>query len=158
MTERSPSRTPEPATPPRASAFVDEQRETVIAVFGDSARSGRWVPPERLLAVAGFGNVKLDFRDADLPEGPTEIRPFAVFGNVELIVPRDLDVELNGVSVFGKVQHRSARQAGRKLIDRVLGRPASGPVDGDEVDDGDHWLVVHGWAVFGNVKVTVVDP
>ena len=158
MSERSPSRTPAPATPSRASAFADEQRETVVAVFGDSARSGSWVPPEHLLAIAGFGNIKLDFRDADLPEGPTEVRPFAVFGNVELIVPRHLDVELNGISVFGKIQHRSAHQAGRKLIDRVLGRPAPSAASDAEEEDEDRWLVVHGWAVFGNVKVTVVDP
>jgi hypothetical protein len=127
-----------------------------VAVFGDSARSGSWLPPDRLYAVAGFGNVKLDFRDADLPEGPTEIRAFAVFGNVELLVPRSLDVELNGVSVFGSIKHHSDRQAGRKLLDRVLGKPPPPPAPPAE-DDEDRWLVVQGWAVFGNVRVTVID-
>jgi predicted membrane protein len=94
----------------------------VVAVFGDSARSGAWLPPDELRAVAGFGNVRLDFREADLPPGPTEIRAFAVFGNVELLVPRGLDVELSGVSLFGSVHHRSDRKAGRQILDRVLGR------------------------------------
>lgn len=126
-----------------------------MAVFGDSARSGAWLPPDELRAVAGFGNVRLDFREADLPPGPTEIRAFAVFGNVELLVPRGLDVELSGVSLFGSVHHRSDRKAGRQILDRVLGRP---PAADPPADDGeDRWLVVHGWAVFGNVKVTVLD-
>lgn len=164
MSERPRSDAPGPAgasppaepAPPAEPVWDDEQRETVVAVFGDTARSGAWCPPDRLVAVAGFGNVKLDFRDADLPGGPTEIRPFAVFGNVELVVPRRLDVELNGVSLFGKIQHRSDRTAGRKLFDRVLGKaPAPAAVPDD---DEDRWLVVRAWAVFGNVRVTVVEP
>jgi predicted membrane protein len=159
MSERSRSDAPAPArsAPPAAEpVWHDEQRETVVAVFGDTARSGAWYPPERLVAVAGFGNVKLDFRDADLPGGPTEVLPFAVFGNVELVVPRHLDVELNGVSLFGKIQHRSDRKAGRKLFDRVLGKA---PAQAAAVeDDEDRWIVVRAWAVFGNVRVTVVEP
>jgi hypothetical protein len=158
MGERSPD-APAPAPPsaPAAGAsWPGDERETVVAVFGDSARAGTWYPPEQLVAVAGFGNVKLDFRHADLPPGPTEIRPFAVFGNVELIVPRHLDVELNGVSLFGRIEHKSLRPAGRKLFDRVLGKtPAPPPAPPD--DDEDRWLVVQGWAVFGNVKVKIVE-
>lgn len=160
MSERSDPQPPAPRPDlPADDGWQDEQQETVVAVFGDSARSGSWYPPERLIAIAGFGNVKLDFREADLPGGPTEIRPFAVFGNVELIVPRGLDVELNGVSVFGSIKHTSDRKAGRKLIDRVLGKPPpSHPPAHPDDDEEDRWLVVQGWAVFGNVRVKVVDP
>ncbi|NNL67829.1 MAG: hypothetical protein HKP30_16390 [Myxococcales bacterium] len=135
-----------------------EDRETVVAVFGDSARSGAWLPPERLNAIAGFGNVLLDFTDADLPPGPTEVHGWAVFGNVILRVPRRIDVELNGVSIFGSVKHQSDEKAGKskKLLDRVLGNGPGAEAPPTEVDE-DRWLVVKGWAVFGNIKVTVVD-
>jgi len=148
-------REPRPAAAAQAARWDEGPRETVVAVFGDAARSGAWLPPERLHAVAGFGNVRLDFREADLPPGPTEIRAFAVFGNVELFVPRGLDVELGGVSLFGSIRHRSDRKVGRKILDRVLGEPPAADPRPD--DDEDRWLVVQGWAVFGNVKVTVVD-
>lgn len=160
MVDRPPSEVPGPAapvSPAPAEPWHDERSETVVAVFGDSARAGTWYPPDRIVAIAGFGNVKLDFRDADLPAGPTEIRPLAVFGNVEVIVPRDLEVELNGVSLFGSITHRTDRTVGRKLVDRVLGKPPAAPSPPDD-DEEDRWLVVQGWAVFGKVKVRVVDP
>ena len=159
MAERSPSGAPPaaPSRPPPTDVFRDDARETVIAVFGDSARSGTWYPADRVVAVAGFGDVELDFRDADLPAGPTEIRPFAVFGNVELIVPRNLEVELNGVSVFGSIQHTTDRKAGQKLFDRVLGKPPPAPRPPDDDDEEERWLVVRGWALFGDVRVRVVD-
>jgi hypothetical protein len=140
----------------QASDEWGEDRETIVALFGDSARAGSWLPPELLSAVAVFGNVKLDFTEAELPAGPTQIRGFAVFGNVEIFVPRHLDVELDGVSIFGSIQHRSDRKAGQRLLDRVLGKPA--PAAPAAPDDGeDRWLEVKGWAVFGNIKVTAVD-
>ncbi|MBW2315972.1 MAG: hypothetical protein JRH10_17515 [Deltaproteobacteria bacterium] len=154
MSERSPSNPP--AATPAGEPFEDEHRETIVAVFGDTSRAGAWYPPERLVAIAGFGSVTLDFRDADLPAGPTEIRPFAVFGNVQVIVPRHVDVELNGVSLFGSIKHTSDRKAGRKLLDRVLGKPPPEPAAPPE-DEDDRWLEVQGWAVFGNVTVKVVD-
>jgi len=154
-TPRPDASAPVPPTP-RPVAWPEEERETIVSVFGDTARAGAWVPAERLVAVAGFGNVRLDFCDADLPPGPTEVRPFAVFGNVELIVPRHLDVELNGVSVFGQIRHRRDRRAGRNVLDRVLGKPPPPPAAGED-DDEDRWLVVQAWAIFGNVRVRVVD-
>ena len=142
------------APPPATTEDFGEDRETVVALFGDSTRSGTWLPPEHLNAVAGFGNVKLDFTLADLPPGPTEVQGFAVFGNVEILVPPHIDVEQSGISIFGKVTHRSSRKAGKKLLRRVLGTPetAAPPEDGEE-----RWLVVRGWAVFGNLRVTVVE-
>ena len=157
MSDRLERDAPAPAAPHEdlAPAWADEQRETVVAVFGDSSRSGAWLPRDRVNAVAGFGNVRLDFCEADLPEGATEVRAFAVFGNVELLVPRDLEVELNGVSVFGSIKHQSDKKAGKKLLDRMLGKPPPPPAPAEEEEE--RWLVVQGWAVFGNVEVRVVD-
>jgi len=157
MVERSPSGAPPaaPSSPTPADAWRDDARETVVAVFGDSSRAGTWYPADRVVAIAGFGTVQLDFRDAELPAGPTEIRPFAVFGNVEVIVPRSLEVELNGVSLFGSIRHTTDRKTGQKLFDRVLGKPPPAPRPPD--DDEDRWLIVHGWALFGDVRVRVVD-
>lgn len=152
-----------PATaPPRGASTArhpdgfGEDRETVVAVFGDTTRAGAWLPPERLHAVAGFGNVTLDFTQAELPPGPTEVRGFAVFGNVELRVPADVDVEQSGISLFGKITHRSQRRAGKKLFERLRKPPESLPAEPD--DDEDRWLVVTGWAVFGNLRVIVIEP
>jgi len=146
----------------------DGPRETVVAVFGDTTRAGAWLPPERLNVVAGFGKVRLDFRRADLVPGPTEVRAVAVFGDVEILVDRDLEVDVNGVALFGKIRHaserdRKLRARGRRLLDRVLAPPApppapAPPAPAADEDDDASWLVVQGWALFGNVKVTIVEP
>jgi hypothetical protein len=153
--EQSDALTP---TAPADRPWPSDERDTVVAVFGDTARAGAWLPPARLDAIAGFARVKLDFRDADLVDGPTEIRCFGLFGNVELLVPRGLEVELSGVSLFGSIEHRSREKAGRRLLDRMIGRPTDPPAPPAALDDDDRWLVVSGWAVFGNVRVTIVDP
>jgi hypothetical protein len=66
--------------------------ETAVSVFGNTSRTGPWAPPEEIRAVAGFGNVVLDFREADLPAGVTEVDAYAIFGNVVVKV-----VETKGV-------------------------------------------------------------
>src|SRR4029450_8989609 len=70
-------------------------RESLTAVFSAVARRGEWLPPEELRVVASFGAAKLDFTEALLAPGVTEIHAFALFGSVELLVPPDLHVELD---------------------------------------------------------------
>ncbi len=136
----------------------EDSQESVLALFGDTARAGPWLPPDRLNAIAGFGNVKLDFRQADLPPGPTDVIAYAVFGNVELTVDPELDVEVNGVSVFGSIKHTTERRKGKKLLKRVLGQPEPPPPPPPEDDEDESWIVLKAFAVFGNVKVKVVEP
>lgn len=72
-----------------------------VAVFGGTERKGRWRPARRETAVAVFGGVELDFRDAELPPGELELRAYAVFGGIDITVPEGVRVELTGFAVFG---------------------------------------------------------
>src|SRR5690554_783631 len=51
---------PRPAIPARP------ERGTAIAIMGGSVRKGRWTPAAQTLALAGWGGVELDFREAQL--------------------------------------------------------------------------------------------
>jgi hypothetical protein len=60
-------------------------REWVVAVMGDSRRQGRWRVERPLAAVAVMGDVVLDLRGAEVPQGDVDITATAVMGDVKVI-------------------------------------------------------------------------
>ncbi|MGH3342426.1 MAG: DUF1707 SHOCT-like domain-containing protein [Carbonactinosporaceae bacterium] len=93
-----------PAVQPSLSA----SSHNAVAVFGGAERRGRWVVPQRFFALAAFGGVTLDFRNAVFTSMETVIR-----GNSG---PRDSDgppgapvVRVIGLSLCGGVDVRRAR-------------------------------------------------
>lgn len=73
-----------------------------VAVFGADSRRGDWIPATRQPALAVFGSVRLDLREARIPLTVQEIRAYAVFGSVEIVVPEGVHVELDVVAVAGE--------------------------------------------------------
>ena len=132
-------------------------RETVVSVFGGASRTGPWSPPEETRAVAGFGDVVLDFTQAELPAGVTEVDAYAIFGKVEIRVPASLEVELSGLALLGNVVHRSGKTGKtRQKLRRWLRLPEPPARVPDNRADADALLSVRGTAFFGDVVVTVV--
>ena len=93
-------------------------RRSVTAAFARERRDGRWVVPERFSVTAFFGNVVLDLRDAVLQKQRITIDAMAVAGQIRLIVPAGVAVELAGRSFAGTRSVRSKVGAAE--------RPASG--------------------------------
>jgi Domain of unknown function (DUF1707) len=104
--------------------------ESYIAVFSGSERKGHWRVPRRSKAVAVFGGVELDMRDAEFVAQEVRIRAIAVFGGVVIDVPEGVEVRMTGLAVFGG---KSAK---------VPPTPRGAPV-----------LHVHCTVVFGGVEV-----
>jgi hypothetical protein len=52
---------------------------------------------------AVFGGVDLDLRNANIPDGETVLRPTAIMGSVQIIVPPDLTVVCKGTAAFGSL-------------------------------------------------------
>lgn len=73
----------------------------VFAVMAGTVRKGKWKPPPSVAAVAIMGGVELDFRDAVLLEGTTEVNCFAFWGGIEITVPPDVNVEAHGFALMG---------------------------------------------------------
>jgi len=88
--------------------LADEQG-FVFAVMSGARRRGHWEPPARLYVTALMGGADLDFREADLLEGVSEVVVLALMGGVNIIVPPELDVEVNGVGLLGGFPHLSRR-------------------------------------------------
>jgi Domain of unknown function (DUF1707)/Cell wall-active antibiotics response 4TMS YvqF len=100
------SASPAPTLPAARAA----DREWVVAVMGDSRRQGRWRVERPLAAVAVMGDVVLDLRGAEVPQGVVDISATAVMGDVKVYVPDGVDVQLSGIAVMGdkKVMVREA--------------------------------------------------
>lgn len=87
------------------SAAQVKEKGFVVACLGVNRRSGRWSPARKNIAVAVLGGAELDFREAILAPGVTEVRVFTVCGGVEIIVPPGLNVESQGIAILGGFEH-----------------------------------------------------
>ena len=132
-----------PARPARPAAPAGPQQR-VLAVMGGAERRGGWTPAARLRVVAVMGGVVLDFREARLDPGVTEVDILAVLGGVLLIVPPEVRVEASGSGFLGGFEHTAsghAPPAGDGPLLRVTGTAVLGGVQilerapGEEPDD-----------------------
>jgi hypothetical protein len=70
-------------------------------VFGNTQRTGRWRVSRRALALSLFGDLDLDLRQAELSAPRASITAFVLFGNIDVYVPESVDVDLDGLTLFG---------------------------------------------------------
>jgi hypothetical protein len=69
--------------------------------FGSVERRGRWrVPRVTGLAVL-FGDADIDLRMAEIHGRTVTINALLLFGNADFYVPRSIDVDLGGFTIFG---------------------------------------------------------
>lgn len=115
-----------------------KERELVIAIMGGTGRKGRWSPARNNFVVAVMGGAELDFRDAVLPPGVTEVQIYTVWGGVDIVVPPDLHVESHGFAILGGFEH-----AAEDAIDPGPGAPT---------------LRITGIAMMGAVDINVRRP
>lgn len=121
------------------------------SVFGDVRCAGSWLVPEQSSWQSIFGDIVLDLREARVGTAEVAIAANTVFGDVQLLVPEGVFVEvrmstlfgdirqqagnaapgaaprviLSGRTVFGDVRIRPHRLRER-VADRILGRDARG--------------------------------
>ena len=99
---------PAPA-PKKTTALVPAKdvrtSQTIVNILGGSNRKGAWSSPRKLRVIAVMGGSVLDFREARLPAGETEVSVFILMGGVQIIVPPELAVETSGMAVMGGFEH-----------------------------------------------------
>lgn len=93
-------------------------RRSVSAVFSRERREGRWVVPDAFPVTALFGNVVIDLRDAMLQSPRIVIYATAIGGQIRLIVPPGVAVEMVGRSFLGirSVRGRSTWTSGKPAV------------------------------------------
>lgn len=82
-------------------------------------------------ATAIFGACKIDLRQASIKSGTAVVDTFAMWGSIEIWVPRDWNIALNGMPILGSFEDKTNQV-----------KDAPGPK-----------LVVRGVAIMGSVEV-----
>jgi hypothetical protein len=73
-----------------------------IGVFGVSAfGQGPWKPGRKVWSIAFVGGSEIDFRQAQLDEGITNVTSIVIIGTSKIVVPTDMPVTLTGLSIMG---------------------------------------------------------
>jgi hypothetical protein len=114
------------------------EQGSMVAIMSASERKGSWLVPRRLRSVSVMGSAVIDFREVAIPPGISEITITAVMGAVQIIVPPELSVDMNGFAVMGAFEH----------LDRAPRTP----------DPGAPLLRVTGFCVMGAVSVETRLP
>jgi hypothetical protein len=104
---------------------------TAVAILGGFVRKGDWVAPPKLTAVAILGGGEIDLRDARFAEHTVTINAITIMGGIQITVPEDADVQVNGIGIMGGFDHSAV---------------GSGSPGGPRI-------VVNGFAFWGGVQV-----
>jgi hypothetical protein len=98
------------ALAPRAPAAIDDpnraERKKLRIVMSHVSRKHRWTVPRKLKLRVLWGNAELDFRDASLAPGVTTIDVGVLMGNVEIILPPSLAIDVDVSSFMASVEER----------------------------------------------------
>lgn len=105
-----------------------------LALLGLTERKGMWTLARQHVSVAIWGRAELDLRQVRVIDHDTAITAVAFLGAVEIVVPRDVSVEVNGVGLLG----------------RFAGAGHDGPADAPVIR-------VRGLALWGAVIVVMED-
>lgn len=79
----------------------------IVSLMGNTTRRGRWRVGERTIAVCAMGNATIDLRDAVLAGPDVEILVFCTIGNVHVVVPEGVEVDLSAIAFMGNKLDRS---------------------------------------------------
>lgn len=107
-----------------------------VAVMGGFTRKGRWTMPRVFNCLALMGGGDVDLREAKFEEREVHLRAVAVMGGVDIVVPHDAEVVINGVGIMGGFDDSAM---------------------GEGVSEGPR-IVISGLAFCGGVDVTRKPP
>jgi hypothetical protein len=118
------------------TASASEESDKMIAIFGGVTRNGNWRIHKQTHAVAIFGGMDLDLRNAIFESPTVEISGFWCFGGLDIKVPAGIQVRDQTAGIFGGTDVRD------------LGNPIPGAPT----------LVIKGMTLFGGVSVRGPKP
>ena len=130
---------------PEAQPFRLDTSRAVTAFFSTQRREGRWVVPDRLVVTAIGGHVVLDLREALLHGQRTMMYATALGGQVHLLVPAGISVQLHGMPGLAALSGGPGPAPERD-------KPAPPPPVGSPV------IELHTLTVLGRIQVRTPRP
>jgi hypothetical protein len=127
---------PMPATPagPVPSSRIGGRgtSSNAVAIMSGTDRKGVWTVPPTFTSVALMGGVEIDLTSARFEDAETTIQAYAFMGGIEIYVPDDIVVQVNGTGFMGAFENRAQNQAqprpGAPLV-RITGLAVWGGVE-----------------------------
>jgi len=96
-------------------AEVPERRRRatglLISIFGGTSRAGSFRVREHVACFTLFGSTTLDLRGALLEGDVVNVHALTIFGAVDVIVPEGVELDLNGLALFGAKETKGTRAA-----------------------------------------------
>ncbi|HET9440464.1 MAG TPA: DUF1707 domain-containing protein [Longimicrobiales bacterium] len=121
---------------PKVASHAREHQH-FVAIMGGVDKRGVWQPAQKTYCYVLMGGVALDYREALLPPGETELTIIAMMGGAEIIVPPDMRVDCDGIAIMGGFDH------GPEMSSADAGAPV---------------LRINGFCLMGGVEITVRKP
>lgn len=81
--------------------------DTIFSFFSGITRKGKWRPAQNIKLINILGGTDLDFTNAVLAPGITEIKIFCFLGGVDIIVPPGINVDANCVAIMGGFDNKT---------------------------------------------------
>ncbi len=82
-----------------------QQSSSLVAVLGGNTRKGIWKPARRTNVITVLGGTELDYTDAVVPPGVSEVNVMCLLGGAEITVPPGMNVEVDLVPILGGVEN-----------------------------------------------------
>ncbi len=104
---------PQAAVAPQYQSAVDNRvggqpgSSVSVAFWSGVNRKGQWVVPRMHQAVAVLGGIEIDLTHARFAEAEVTISCFAFWGGVEIRVPDDINVNVDGFGFMGAFEDRA---------------------------------------------------
>ena len=96
---------------PGAAAVEIAPPPAEVRSLGDVKRSGPWIVPAENSFRTWLGHIKLDLREAQISASETHIHARALFGNIELLVPKGIAVEVQARARLGRTKLQASSGA-----------------------------------------------
>jgi hypothetical protein len=122
-----------------SSIGESDSRRKMWVVLSSVSKDGPWQVPPQMEVKSVFGATVLDFRQAHFESPRTQLQLNLTFGNIEIIVPPWLAVELGVTAIMGSVERKGGSE--------------TAPVAANAVR-----LLICGRAIFSSVEVLVRLP
>ncbi len=88
-----------------ALARIDTQKSMTV-ILSSVNKDGPWQVPALLKVRSALGSSVLDFRQAQFDSTHTELRLHLSLGNVEIIVPPSVIVEIEATAILGSIERK----------------------------------------------------
>ena len=94
-----------PSSPPVVipAEFVPDRRGA-LAFLSSISREGDWILPRLFRVVSFMGNAELDLTNVRMGPGESHIQIRCIWGNVEITVPPDIRLEVDGHPLAGSFE------------------------------------------------------